>query len=148
MRVDSSLYGKSTQKPEADTDRIEHAMNSWQMRIHSQGAARSEILQTVGMSQQGLNDWFSPQTLLYPRATVNSMQVEKSRFCDIQSIKSPAQRRNFSYGLQLRETADARSLANHQRYLRIWDKHSDRMGKHFKFKKDVADGKSFDLVQL
>lgn len=80
-----------------DSERvIEQAMTTWQKKILSDKS--SGIMQTVGSTRHCLNDWLNPQTLLHPRATVNSLQVQNSRF-GITSVKTPANKKSFSFGL-------------------------------------------------
>ena len=114
-------------------------MANWHDEI---GNRTGSILEKVGKTRQCLNDFLMPESLLLPRANVNSLQVENQRFDQIKSISIPAAKKNFSLQLLLRETADQRSLAHHQKYQRVWDKHDERMDKHFKNKEAILTGKS------
>ena len=67
---------------------------------------------------------------------------------DIKSIASPASRRNFTFGLQLREMNDERRLANHRKYLRIWDKIEDKVLKHFQQQEDIKSGKTTSVESV
>ena len=89
-----------------------------------------EHLVDFGCTRQSFNNFLAPSRLLETRASINSMTVENAKF-DITSITSPAAKKGYSYGLQLLESADERKLQNHQRYLRIWDKHEEHIQNHF-----------------
>lgn len=103
-------------------------------------------MEAVGYTRQSLNEFLRPAVLLHPKATVNSEQVERSRFSHIKSISSPAQSKDFTYGLQLLETADERRLATHQKYLRIWDRYVQQIEEHFRRKAEKESGITKDFA--
>ena len=45
------------------------------------------------------------------------------------------------------ESADERKLNNHQKYLRIWDKHEEQVQNHFTRQADIKAGKTLDFAK-
>lgn len=61
---------------------------------------------------------------------------------------SPANKAGYPLGIQLKETQDERCLANHKKYLRVWDRLEERIEGHFKNQEDIRLGRTMDFQKL
>lgn len=106
-----------------------------------------EPTQTKPGTRQSFSHFYQPSTLLEQRASINAQQLQITRH-NIRSIKSPASTSGYSLGLQLRETQGERCLANHKKYLRVWDRLEERIEGHFKVQDDIKHGRTTDFQKV